>query len=64
MMAMAMGMRISEPGPMPSAGGIAAIRVETAVITIGRRRIGPAFSMASRGAEALLRGTCWRNRPG
>ena len=48
MMAMAMGLSDSEPGPSESAKGIAPATVEKVVIKIGLSRLGHASSSASR----------------
>ena len=50
-----MGVRISEPGPKPSAGGNAAMKVATDVMRMGRRRTGPARSMAARASSPRSR---------
>ncbi len=45
--AIAMGARVSEPGPMPRAAGRTPNIIEIAVISTGRMRIGAAVRMAS-----------------
>jgi hypothetical protein len=54
-----MGWRVSAPAPSPSASGSAAARVAIVVIRIGRNRIGPRVSMASRTRQALLALSGW-----
>ena len=46
MTVIAIGIRVSAPGPKASAGGIAAPTVEVAVMRIGRKRVGQACKRA------------------
>ena len=47
----AIGARVSDPGPSPSAAGTADIIVATDVIKMGRSRTGPACSIAARASS-------------
>ncbi len=49
------GIRVSEPGPKPKAGGIAAAMVAKLVMRIGRKRCGHALIKASRTDIPVLR---------
>ena len=61
MTVMAMGTRLSAPGPSASAGGMAAASVASEVMRIGRRRIGPAERMASRMAMPSMKRRALQN---
>ena len=55
MIVIAMGIRVSAPGPRAKAGGIAAATVAIEVIRIGRKRTGQAVISADFTSGSLVR---------